>query len=38
MIFQTKDTLIRPDWKVVAPLVCVGLGAVMMWILIAKVM
>jgi hypothetical protein len=37
MIFQTKETLIRPDWNVVARIVGVGLGAIAMLVLLTKV-
>jgi hypothetical protein len=37
MIFQTKETLIRPDWNVVARIVGVGLGAIVLLVLLAKV-
>ena len=37
-MFHTKDTVIRPNWKVVAPLVGVGLGALVLWMIFEKVM
>ena len=37
MMFQTKETLIRPDWKVVGRFVGIGLGAIGVLVLLEKV-